>query len=111
MNDFAPHLAPRRKLNSEPSLFRRQSAFMNRSTSSPRMAPFVAVLIGLVNKPVHSLLSRSDDHSDAAVSQDEGLLPTVCQHHLTPDESFSMLLNPLRRQIVPSNFKEAGAVR
>gem|GEM_PF-3682177 len=79
--------------HSRSGLICRQFAFVNSSACLPRVSPSAAVLVPLVNKPVHGLFCRRECDPDAAVLDHDGFFPTGRKHVRLPHRLMTTTTN------------------
>ena len=79
-NDLAGSCEP----NGGLGVFSPHPTLDDRSASLPCLLPFGRGLVRLMDEPGHGLLRGADNDANAAVSQHEGLFPSVYQHGYAP---------------------------
>jgi hypothetical protein len=103
-------LARSGELNGRSGVFGTHPSLDGSSAGLPSAAPFVTTLVRLMAEPVNGLLRRPDNNTDAAVSEHQGVLPSMYQHDHAPIVGVSKSPSG-RRHIIPTQRNETGAAR
>ena len=84
-------LARCRELNGGLGVFSPHPTLDDRSASLPCSLPFGRALVWLMDEPGQGLLGGADNDPDAAISEHEGLFPSVYQHGYAPIAGCSVI--------------------